>query len=356
MKQACIVTYCSWNSFGSILQTIGLKKTLESLGAESFVVKDTPAPTSTKKFNFVFSKSPRKLIKDFFLIRTRKKREVGYKNQVEFINDKVDIIYFNDYEVLKKNPPKADFYIAGSDQIWHPDLCKRLFFLDFVPKKEKCYSYSASMGKTEISEDKKSTFSRLISRFDSISVRESQMENVISEFVKDKVYQHIDPTFLLDKTAWESYEKEYVIDKPYILVFAIYWDKKLNKELKKLHKKTGFEIVSICGGFSHVWATKKIYDADCGNFLYLIHHAKAVVSSSFHGVALSINYNKKICAVVNPKLPSRLNSLLNLLGVKPTKIQNVLDFDLSEYEKINLTIEKEREKSFDYLKGIVNGK
>ena len=44
VKTVCVSTYCEWSSYGSVLQAIGLKKCLETLGMESFVIRDNPAP------------------------------------------------------------------------------------------------------------------------------------------------------------------------------------------------------------------------------------------------------------------------------------------------------------------------
>ena len=292
MKKVCISTYCEWSSYGSVLQTIGLKCALNSLNAESFVVKDSPAPMVSKTFHFKFSKNLKKLIKNVLNIKIRKQKELCYKKCIEFINHHIDIKYYNDFETLKKQPPKADYYIAGSDQIWHPALCKPMFFLDFLPEKIRRYSYAASMGVTKINSDAEKKFETLIKKFETYSVREEQMVDVIKKYTQQTTYVHIDPTFLIDNKVWENYEKPYNIKEPYILVFAIYWDKKLNKELKKLYKKHHIKIVAICSQYNFIWANKKIYDVDCANFLYLIHNAEAVISSSFNIDSIIYNVAK----------------------------------------------------------------
>lgn len=353
-KKVCVVTYCEWSSYGSVLQTIGMRSAISKLGAESFVLKDNPAPLSTMSFGFKISKNIKTLIKNLLKVRIKNKIENQYQKSVEFINKNVDIKYYDSYEVLKAHPPKADIYIAGSDQIWHPNLCKPLFFLEFLPENAKKYSYAASMGVTEVPCEKEEKFKKLVSSFDTYSVRESEMIEVLSRYTDKSILHHIDPSFFIDKDGWGIYEKEYSITKPYILVFAIYWDKKLNKKLKLLHKKTGKEIVVISSTINRVWGNRKIYDADCGNFLYLIHNADAVVSSSFHGVALSLNYNKKLSVVVNPNAPSRLNSIMNKVGFKNVEIENLMDFDLGQYDQINLKIQEEKQKGIGYLKGILS--
>ena len=65
-----------------------------------------------------------------------------------------------------------------------------------------------------------------------------------------------------------------------------------------------------------------------------------------------MNFNKKFVAVVNPKLPSRLNTLLGIFDIKPIGISDVMDFDLSSYEAINKKIEFEKQRSLQYLKEV----
>ena len=353
MKKACVVTYCEWNSYGSIMQSIGLKKALDALGCQSFIVQDNPAPATNIKTSIKIGKRPRQIVKNICNNTLRPKTDARYRKSVEFINHNVDIVYYNDYEVLKKNPPKADIYIAGSDQIWHPALCKPLFFLDFL-KNEKRFSYAASMGVTEIAPEKEKTFSSLIEKIDVISARENEMRSAIEKYTDKKIDVHIDPTFLLNADQWRELSEEYILEKPFILVYAIYWNSALNKELKELQKKSGCDIVALCTGFSRIWANKKIYDASPGQFIWLVDHAEAVVSSSFHGVAFALNFNKRLAAIVNPKAPSRINSILNNLNFNNRSIEDVCDFDLEEYVFVNKEIKKERTRSLEFLKGIVN--
>lgn len=354
MKNVCVSTYCEWSSYGSVMQAIGLKKCLADLGYNSFIVRDEPAPVSQKTFSFSVSSNPKIMLRNIMFWKLRKQRSTLYKNSVKFIRENLDVRYFNDYEVLKSYIPNADYYIAGSDQIWHPALCKRAFFLDFLPPEKKRLSYAASMGVLQPLDNKKELFGELISKFDSISVREKEMTDVLAQYTEKSIMCHIDPTFLVDAKYWDSLSEKYPIEKPYILVYAIYWDKSCNNELKKLHKQTGCDIVALCpNGPSSLWANKRIYDANPGQFLYLIKNAEAVVSSSFHGVALSVNFNKKIAPVINPKSPSRISSLLNILGIKPVPISDVMKFDESQYAHINRRIEEERARSIDYLREVL---
>ena len=353
MKKICVSTYCDWNNYGSMMQTIGLKTMLTELGYKSIVVQDKPAPASKLQFSLHICKNPMATIKNIYSYTKRKKIAAKYENTLNFMRDNIDISYYNDYDVLKNNPPYADFYIAGSDQIWRPQSCHPVFFLDFVPEGKKRISYAASMGNTNIPENKIQVFKDFVNKFDHISVREKDNAECIKEIVGKEAQIHIDPAYLNDVEQWRKYEKPYDIKGPYILLYALYWDKKLNKELKRLHKKTGLPIVAICNGLSRAWANKKLFDVDPGQFLWLIDHAEAVISSSFHGVSLSIIFNKKLAAVINPALPSRITNILKNLEVENSTIEKVFDADTSFYENTNKLILNQKQKSIDYLKKVL---
>ena len=48
MKKAIISTYCTWKSYGSILQAFALKTFLNGLGVQSKIVMDEPCPAFGK--------------------------------------------------------------------------------------------------------------------------------------------------------------------------------------------------------------------------------------------------------------------------------------------------------------------
>lgn len=352
MKKVCVSTYCEWSSYGSVLQAIGLQKELEGLGYDAFVVRDKPSPGIFIQKYFSL-KNVKGIIKNIYATALKKKAKKRYYGCVDFINNNVKAIYYDSYTSMKNNPPKADYYISGSDQVWHPQLCNQAFFLEFVPEDKKRLSYAASMGVTKIPPNKEEIFRELIMKIDSVSVRETEVASAIGKYTNKEIHVNIDPTFLLEKEKWYSYMKPYPVTGPYILVYAIYWDKALNSELKRLKKETGCKIIAIKTDISYVSADINIYDADVSQFLWLINNASAVITSSFHGLAFSIIFQKKFAAVINPLAPSRLESLLDTLRINNLEIENVFDFDISCYKNVEKIIEREKEKSIQYLKEIL---
>lgn len=352
MKRVLISTYCQWSSFGSILQSLGLQKSIKKYTTEvkTLVFESDYKIPAVKKIKLGINKET---VYCFLQLFNKKKLEIGKKRCIDFIDGNICTVKVTKQEKIIQELDEADIYIAGSDQIWHPVLCREDFFLDYAPKAKKRVSYAASMGLLDIPENNKQKFSRLLNNFDVISVREAEMIPILSKYTNKNILQNIDPTFLLTSEEWKAFEHKYDFHSPYILVYAIYWDKSLNKELKELHKRTGVKILSIQSGVRSIYANEVIMDAGPSEFLWLVDNAEAVITSSFHGTAFSIIFNKRFYSVNNPMSPSRITSLLNLLEVKSApSIDSLLNYSY-DYKFANNRIMEERNKSECYLRRIV---
>lgn len=347
MKHIKIVTYCTWTSIGSILQTFGLKSSLAEQGYDSVVLLDK----HENEFVSTKVKSIKSLLSRAFQELIRGKRKSAYRKRMDFIHRAIDVDIYDDYSNLceKILNDSADVYLAGSDQIWHPDHCNPVFFLDFV-KNQKRISYAASMGKTVIAPDKMERFKDLVSNFDCLSVRERHCAEVIGAFTDKDISVNIDPTFLIDVHQWRQLEKEYIIKNPYILLYMIYWHPSCKNQIKELKKKTGLPVYAISSGLSRVYADKYLFDVGVEEFLWLVDHAEYVVTSSFHGAALSTIFNKKFAAVINPASPSRIENLLTALSLPLVDIADLAETTRFDYQTVNRRIREEKEKSIHYLK------
>lgn len=356
MKQIYTVTPCIWNSYGSILQALGLQKTLEALGYGDSIIKCEKFPDDKLKWTIPKAATLKRQIVNFHKAIIYKQLNRRYQNTNQFLEENLQITYCGSYESLRKSPPKAAAYIAGSDQIWNPQNMRPFFYLDFAEPGARRIAYAASMGVLEMPEEKAEQFRQYVSRFDSVSVRERDNVPIVQKCTDQPVLVHIDPVFLLGKEEWRSYERCYPdLPAPYILVFAIYWDKRLNKQLKQLHADTGLDIVLVSGGLQQVYANRRIYDADPGQFLWLIDHAEAVVSSSFHGAAMSVLFNKRLSAVINPSAPSRISCLLETLGVNNLPVPELSSDKKQDYTAVNARIQEEQRRSEAYLREALDG-
>lgn len=353
MKNVLISTYCHWTSFGSMLQSLGLQKAIDHIGAEpktiTFLTEEKVPAINKAKFRLNIGTA-----NYFYKMIHRKSLEVGRMRCLHFMDDNIRVVKVSERENLSQELPSADVYIAGSDQIWHPALCREDFFLNYSPKDKIRISYAASMGVLSVPEQNEKKFAGLLQNFDAFSVREEEMLQIIQKYTKKPVTQHIDPTFLVSANEWRHYESAYDIQQPYILVYALHWDRSLNKQLRELHKKTGCRIVSIQNSIRPIYANSIVMDAGPGEFLWLIDHAEAVVTSSFHGTAFSVIFNKRFYPCVNPNAPSRIDSLLKTLGIQtPPSLEALMDCT-PDYAKVNVRIERERNRSMKYLRNEIN--
>jgi hypothetical protein len=209
------------------------------------------------------------------------------------------------------------------------------------------------MGKTVINPDKRETFEKLLHNFDTVSVREQECADIISSMVDREVEVHIDPTFLVSADDWRQYEVPYGIRGPYILLYMLYWNDSCKEKINRLQRESGLPVYAIADGLTGVYVYNVLHDVGPGEFLWLIDHASYVVTSSFHGVAFSTILNKKFAAVVNPSATSRIANLMRILSVPQVAIEDLADAPDFDYAAINEAIQREKEKSMQYLKKVL---
>lgn len=346
-KKVKIITYCTWTSIGSILQSCALVRVLKDCGYDSVVwLEDW-----NRRLRSNVPGSFKDLLKWIYKIPVDGKIKQAHKKRQGFVSEHIQAEYFFDYQEFEQRAleNKNDVYLAGSDQIWNPDRSNPIFFLDFV-KDSKRISYAASMGKTEIFPKNEELFRSCLRSLACISVREQECADVLSAYTDKEIFVHIDPTFLINTATWRSLEHPYKVKKAYILLYMLYWDNSYKEQIVALKKRTGLPVYAICSGISGVCADKRIYDAGVEEFLWLVDHAEYVITSSFHGVAFSIIFQKKFAAVINPASPSRIENVLNILSVPRVKIEELDHVESIDYSIISANIEKERQRSIEYLK------
>ena len=164
---------------------------------------------------------------------------------------------------------------------------------------------------------------------------------------------HIDPSLLLSVEEWREYEEQRDVKEPYILVYVLYWNRKYNKELKKLKKDTGCRVIVVSSTLRPIFSDETLYDVTPGEFLWLMDHASYVVTSSFHGVALSILFNKQFATVINSTAPSRIVNILEVLSVKKRGIIELTKRPI-DFTQTNKIIEQERIRGKEYLSTILD--
>ncbi len=226
---------------------------------------------------------------------------------------------YNCYQELKDNPPVADIYIAGSDQIWNsvlPNGKDPAYFLQFGDENVKRISYAASFAISQIACDIKPLNSKWLKKLDAISVREHTGLSVLQS-LKVKGVEVVDPVYLLNRMQWLNFAgKDRLIKQKYVLVYDLYMnDERLCIEAKRLSKLYHLTIVSVDGNIKCPYAQKNISNAGPQEFVNLIFHAEYVITNSFHATSFSLILNRPFAVFYNYDNISRISDILNHVGL-----------------------------------------
>lgn len=346
-----IVTYYNAINYGAVLQAYALHKFLTDLGYNAAFKKSVTLNASVKKKNI-----KQQIIK------------LGTKSfQLLHYNDlKARRYSFNNF--ISKYLPVSDndianVILAGSDQIWNPLNYNPNFFLNFpIPANVVKASYAASIGVNHIPENMENIYRQNLKNFDYISVRENNAKIELQKFTSTPININIDPTFLLKKTDWEKLEKKpkKINYEKYILVYILHIPQNINLIIKWIKNETGLPIVLIDqrGWLNYIVKSDKVIrSSGPEEFLWLTNHAEIIITSSFHGTAFSLIFEKEFYSIVNTKAPSRISSLLDNLGLTPmSEDTNSFIRYKPDYSIIQPIIVKEKERSKEFIDTIQNKK
>lgn len=353
------VTYLI-NNYGSILQAFALQSRLREFGAEPEILVKLPKqrPSRIKLWLSVL-----KPVKHYSLMQRIKKRlhvrRYAEKNKKlsQFRNSNISYATIEDEQSFCKNISTRDLFLAGSDQIWSVALAplSKWYTMQWIDKKGvKKYSYAASIGLSELSEEQINVYKEGLSDFQIISLREKQAVQLLSPVFPAKVRQDLDPTLLYDKTFWRRIESPRLVEEPYVFVYMLRPDNDVIKLAKRIAQEKGYKVIYTGLLADHYNDVKTVCDAGISEFLSYIDHAESVVVNSFHGTVFSVLFEKPFLSVKVASTSSRVESFLEMIGLMSQYVEDVnraysLNPDFSAALKI---VEKEREKSLEYLKSI----
>lgn len=335
-KNIGVITMHRVLNYGSYLQTYATYKFIQACGYNAVIIdylfpnnyhKSLAAKrlNTTKKTNWIKNKIAGicfRLIRQNEALRTEKFSSF-YKKELTFTKT-----YFS-LDELQQDPPIFDIYITGSDQVWNPIWVgiDTAFLLSWVPKNRPKYSYAASFGLKELPSDISHFYKPYLEQYTAISIREQS--EILEKMGLPQGKVVLDPTFLLNKDEWGGVitSQKPLIQGPYILCYLL--DYTFNpfpyahKVIKYIAKKTGYKIVMITSDPTNILRGYQVYP-NCGpyDFLNLFYYAQFIITSSFHGTAFAINFQKSFISIVNDEqtLDNRQLAIIKELHVNPSCI------------------------------------
>ena len=233
---------------------------------------------------------------------------------------------------LKQNPPEADVFFAGSDQIWNCFFHNGkdpTFYLDFAPAGSVKASYAASFATEDVAEEWKPQVRQWLSGLDYLSVRESSGVEIIERLGIPGAVQVLDPVFLLSREAWSAIEQKPEHMEPYVLLYDFDRNPEMVRFAQKLAAEHGWKVYSIlpCEKCDRCFSQE-----GPRMFVGLVHHAEFVVSNSFHATAFSLIFQKQFVVFNRQEhINTRMRDILALVGADLRLMTNV-DENLDEID------------------------
>lgn len=350
-----IMTWFSYDNYGSLLQAFALCKHLEMNGHEVKLIHYLPKGKAYG-YNLLHTYYLRLKLK----IKNHEKRIVVVQNsekEVEAFREKffsystpvMDI----GWEAIEN---AFDKIVCGSDQIWSPVYFEEEYYLSFIRDKKKKIAYAPSLGVGQIKNRRiRGQIKDLISDFAYLSVREETGRRLLQDMTTVPISVVSDPTLFFTKDEWKSNlnltdrkEKE-----PYLLAYFLgdndYW-----KDVYEIARQRNLQVKVIPMLDADLKRDGAIQESiSPTEFLSLIFEADFVCTDSFHGVIFSLLSEKQFKVYQRHKARawdeqnSRIDDLFRAIGLEK-------DADYMDYHQINQQIQNyvndSRKFLFDALK------
>lgn len=342
MRIGIITFWESKDNYGQILQAYALQRFLRNKGHAAYVIRYR---NSVKRNLIWWLKLPLKIARYLYLITFQKSEyelnkrfkaqrklieEENAKHPRNFNSFKEKYIQFSDniydYHSLFENPPEADAFIAGSDQIWRG--LSPVFYLQFVPKGKLCIAYAPSFGGIEFTHKQLEVLKKYLKRFSILGMREQYGVELCQKAGRNDALLVADPTLLLSKDNYNQILVPSNIKDDYLFLYLLGNDMALDiSSVYEWAKKQNLKVVYVAsqGRFDDY---EKMYP-NVDEWLGLIKDAKYVVTNSFHGTVFSIIMNKQFVTIpligAFSKMNGRIFDLLSKLKLENRIYSNNLD-------------------------------
>ena len=318
-----VMTFPHSTSYGAVLQMYALCRAVEELGHSAEAIHYHNAFMKALKHTSIG--------KAHFRTAHRIARSVLHRRLErafrEFENRFVPLYpekSFSDKKKLSLADKRYDAVICGSDQVWNPDITDRdlSYFLDFCTENTGRIAYAPSFGVEDLEEEYAASVRKELMQFAALSVREASGQTLISRLTGKDAPVVLDPTMLLEAAEWNALEQPHPLAQgEYILYYTVRSSGSLWASCRALSEKTGMKIVVVGGNAIKVMRNRDpmvayAVDASPAEWLYLIRHARYVVTNSFHGTAFSAIYRKDFYVELSSTTNTRLSHITDMLGLR----------------------------------------
>lgn len=357
-----ILTFPNSTSYGAVLQMYALYHTVQQMGHDAEVINYQSAFMKAKKHvkksesDSSFPKTAKQLVQSLLHCRLRG----GFRQFEKRMMKRYPSKSFAETAKLVEYGKRYDAVICGSDQVWNPDITGTdlSYFLGFCGKDTKRISYAPSFGIETFSDAFSEAIRPELEQFSAVSVREAPGQALVQRLLGREVPVVVDPTLLMTRDEWTLHERAHPAAKgDYILYYTIRSSTKLFRRCMELSAKTGMKVVVVGGNLIKKLRNRDpqieyAVDISPDEWLYLMHHARYVVTNSFHGTAFSINYRKEFYVEFSSLTNSRLAQIIGMLGLEARVVRDDVELCSApvDYTVTEAQLPEMREASAQFLR------
>lgn len=355
MKPVGILTYHRADNFGAVLQAAALQEAIRSVGGTSEILDYRCLKIEQEYHAAKRSTGPKSLLKRMLAEPYQQTTKEKFRRFREEHLTCSPTAYQKD--TIKEAAQRYNIFLTGSDQVF--DLVgsgfDSTYYLDIAGENISRYAYAASFGRFLENPAARSYAVKYLKDFRTIGVREEIAWQFLKElFPKKDIRQVLDPVFLPSDAFYRSVEKSCFTSRDYLLLFLFLETKEILKEARRLARNLHCRILFVTNAVLPPPFLHPVKGAGPRELIWLISHAKGVLTDSFHGTALSIRLKRPFLSVTRPNDP-RIIGLLEKLRLQHGILhvgekQSFCDPAAEETQKI---LKGWREESLAYLKEIV---
>lgn len=352
-----ILTFHRAHNYGAMLQAMALRAKLAENGNEAYIIDYWPK--AHREEYLLFNRNVfRKLGLPYKLNYIRKFIR-DYKPKRKRINIFED--FYDQYLQPSTVDGKSECFDAifyGSDQIWRKKDSTgydSVFFADNDYQANAHVAYAASMGIIHDAPEDLDFLKKSMQRFDRIGIRENDLQALLEKAGISKSKLCIDPTFLLSKEKWINLlDLDTKRDEPYIIFYDLMNDSFDLDAVKRFAHSKNLPLKVLKGKIDNKnYGVPTISLAGPKEFVELIANAEYVFTSSFHGLAFSLIFEKQFFACYKHN-SGRAGTILDALNLSSRLLQpktpSIPELEEIDYSTIGPMLDRLREDSENFIK------
>lgn len=364
MKKVGIITFHQAINYGAVLQAYALKEVCNELGYEAHIVnyaendfEERPRPIHQFYISANKKAAMLKLVRSLMSYPGDQKRwKLFYHFRKRFLDE--SILCTSKEEIIQLG---YDVYIAGSDQIWNYKITGNCFdpvFFAEMDTNTKQVIYAASSQDTPFPLDMELKFKAMLEKMPpAVGIREKKLADYVYKLTGIQYPIVLDPTLLAGRRIFDKLPETNRPKKPYILIYQIDSNPASDISVKVLEKRFKCNVYTMTvPRLGSIHGRKGVAGPE--KFLSLLKGADFLVTNSFHGIALSLLFEKQFYVYENGGVMTRIDGLLSQLDLLGRKIKMSTDIDqkdIIDYGRVNDRLEELRTDSIKFLTNALEG-